>query len=218
MEKSPWLSIWTEPRATIRQIVVENPNRSLWFLATIYGFCSLLNLFQSMALGSTLSSLGILALALIFAPFWGYINFTIWSLLVSFVGKLFKGQGRFNQIRAAYSWSCVPLVINVPLWLLMVTMFGHQLFLNYSDAHLLTNIEVGILFAILITKVVLAVWSLVIYLNALAEVQMFSVLRAILNVIVAFILLGVLLFLFWSFMNFAFGEQGAPTAFIINHF
>ncbi len=212
MERSPWLSIWTEPRATIAGIVAENPNRSLWLLASIYGFCSLMNVYQSMALGTAMGSVGILILAVIFAPFWGYINFTIWSFLVTFVGKLFRGQGRFVEIRAAYSWSCVPLIINVPLWLLMVAIFGHQLFLNFPDAHLLNTSQMTFLFTILVTKVVLAIWSLVIYLNALAEVQKFSVLRAILNVIVAALFLGLILAAFWTLVIYALSGNASTVS------
>lgn len=203
---SPWLSIWTRPRATIARIVASNPNRSLWWLAAIYGFCSLMNLFQSIALGSAMGTLGILILAIVLSPFYGYISFCIWSWFVTWVGKWFRGQGTFKTIRAAYAWSCVPIVLNIPLWLLMVILFGHQLFLNFPDAHLLPSSQVLILFIILIAKVVLAIWSLVIYLNALAEVQNYTVLRAILNVVVAGVILAIIFFILWSFLIYAFGS------------
>jgi len=202
---NPWLTIWTQPRATIARIVTQNPNRSLWLLAGIYGFCSLLNLFQSMALGSAMGSLGLLILAIILAPFYGYVSFSIWSWFVTKVGQWFKGQGNFKTVRAAYAWSAVPIMLNIPLWLLMVILFGHQLFMNFPDAHLLPSSQVLLLFIILIAKVVLAIWSLVIYLNALAEVQKYSVLRAIFNVVVAGIILAAIVFVLWSLLFYAVG-------------
>jgi hypothetical protein len=206
--QSPWLSIWTHPRATIARIVSENPNRSLWLLAGIYGFCSLMNLFQSMALGSAMGPLGLLILAIIVAPFYGYVSFSIWSWFVSWVGKWFRGQGSFQTVRSAYAWSTVPILINIPLWLLMVALFGHQLFMNFPDAHLLPSSQVLLLFIISIAKVVLAIWSLVIYLNALAEVQKYSVLKAILNVVVAGVILAVIMFVIWSLLFYAMGGVG----------
>lgn len=203
MEHNPWLSIWMRPKDTIRQIVRENPNKSLWWLAAIYGFCSLMNMFQSASLGNSLGTGGILILAVIVAPFWGYASFCIWSGFVTWVGKWFKGEGNFKTIRCAYAWSCVPITLNIPLWLLMVILFGHQLFLNFPNAHLLPNNQVMLLFVILIIKVILAVWSLVIYLNALAEVQNFSVLKAILNVVVAGLILAIILFVIWSLLGYA---------------
>lgn len=211
--KSPWLSIWTEPRATIARITAENPNRSLWWLAFIYGFSSMMNLCQSMALGSSLRTFAILVLAIVIAPFYGYISFSIWSWFVSWVGKLFKGQGEFKAIRAAYAWSCVPITLNIPLWLLMVLIFGHQLFLNLPNAHQLSTPLVFVLFVILIIKVILAIWSLVIYINALAEVQKYSVLRAIFNVIAAAIIVGIIFFILWSLLLYAVGVAMSPTTF-----
>ncbi len=209
--RNPWFSIWTQPRATIAQVVAENPNRSLWGLAWIYGFCSLMNMFQSMVLGTALGMIAIVILAAILAPFWGWINFSVWSWVVHGIGKWFKGRGTFQTVRAAYAWSCVPILLNIPLWLLMVVLFGHQLFLNYPDAHLIPQGTVAILFVILVIKVVLAIWSLVIYLNALAEVQGYSILKAILNIVVAGVILGIVLFVIWSLLIYALGGVAAST-------
>ncbi|PIS02819.1 MAG: hypothetical protein COT85_01955 [Chlamydiae bacterium CG10_big_fil_rev_8_21_14_0_10_42_34] len=216
--QNPWLSIWTSPRATIARIVAENPNRSLWLLASIYGFCSLMNLYQSMALGAMLNTLGILVLAVVLAPLWGWISFTVWSFFVSFVGKWFKGQATFSAVRASYAWSCVPIVLNIPLWLLMVFIFGHQLFLNFDNSEMLSNGQILFLFAILGIKVILAVWSFVIYLNALAEVQKFSILRSFVNIVVAGIIFLVLFFALWSLLAYAFGGVATSTYLILKPF
>lgn len=208
---NPWLSIWVKPKETIAQVVAQNPNRSLWTLAWVYGFCSLMNLFQSMYLGAALGTGWILSIAIVLAPFWGYVNFAVWSWFVTWVGKWFKGEGNFKSIRCAYAWSCVPITINVPLWLLMVIVFGHQLFLNLPNSHLLPNSSILFLFLILIAKVILAIWSLVIYLNALAQVQNYSVLKAILNVIVAGLVLGVIFFVIWILLTALGGGSGTAA-------
>lgn len=205
MAHNPWLSIWTSPRATIAKIAEENPNKSLWLLSAIYGFCSLLNVFQSASLGREIGNVGLVILAVVLAPLWGYASFSIWSAFVTVVGKWLRGGGTFKTIRSAYAWSCVPITLNIPLWLLMVILFGHQLFLNFPDGHLLSYGQIMFLFVILIIKVIVAVWSLIIYLNALAEVQHFSLLRAILNVVIAGLILSIILFVVWSlFVRFVF--------------
>lgn len=203
--QSPWLSIWVRPRATITRIVQDNPNKSIWLLAAIFGFSSLLNTFQSASLGLSLSPLAILIIAIVLSPFWGMAYFSVWGWLVLKTGKWFKGQGTFHSIRAAYAWSAVPLVLNIPLWLLMALLFGKQLFLNFPEGYLLTDGQITILFFILISKVILAVWALVIFLNALSEVQEYSVFRAILNVIVAGLIAVIVLGLLWVLVLFSLG-------------
>lgn len=202
---NPWLSIWRHPRATIRHIVAENPNRSLWLLAAIYGFSSILNLFQSASMGTAANTFILFVLAVVFAPLWGYVAFSVWGAVVLWTGKLFKGHASFTHIRAAYAWSCVPFAVNVVLWLLMMVVFGRELFLNFPDEHLLTPILISILFCLLILKIVLSVWSLVIYFSALAEVQQFSILRAIGNVVVAAVVIGVVLAILWSISIYLLG-------------
>ncbi len=215
---NPWISVWNRPRATIARIVAENPNRSLWTLAFIYGFASMMNMCQSIALGNAMGIAGILILSALIAPFYGYISFTIWSWFVSWVGKWFKGQGDFQSIRAAYAWSSVPISLNIPLWLLMVILFGHQLFLNFPDAPVMPNSQISLLFAILIAKVVLAIWSVVIYINALAEVQKYSILRAIFNVLVAGIILSVIMCVLWSLLIYAMGGVAVSGFMILKPF
>ena len=82
----------------------------------------------------------------------------------------------------------------------MVMLFGHQLFLNFPEAHFLPTSQVIFLFVVLISKVILSIWSLVIYVNALSEVQQFSILRSILTVVVAGLVFSVMIFLLWSLL------------------
>ena len=191
----PWVSVWLSPRSTIRQVVSENPCRALWWLASIYGFSSLLNAFQSMMLGDMIPVLGILILAALLSPLMGYVFFSIWSAAISFTGKWLKGQGTYVQVRAAYAWSCVPLLLNIPLWLILAFFFGRSFFANFAETHLLTQSEVSLLFLVLILRITAAIWSLVLYINMLAEVQSFSILRSIGNILLSTILVSVVFLL-----------------------
>lgn len=197
INENPWLSIWVRPRTTIRSIVAQNPRKSLWILAYVYGFASLLNCFQSFPIALRLGMLPMLIVAVILAPFWGYTFFSIWSWIVVWVGKLFKGQGNFETIRSAYAWSCVPLIGNIPLWFLLITFYSDFLFFGVQD-HVIQPGAVALLFLVLIGKLVFAIWSIIIFLQALAEVQQFSILRAIGNVVVASVVMGIVTILLWT--------------------
>lgn len=205
---NPWRSIWTSPKATIARIVQENPNRGLWWLAAIYGFSGLLNFFQSMFLGLQVSILPIFLIAIILAPVWGYVTFSVWSAVVWWIGKLFKGTGGYKAVRAAYAWSCVPFIVNAVLWVLMAVLFGRVLFMNLAEGHPFSRGEVAFLFFILLARIAIGVWSIVIYLNALAQVQRYSVLRAIGTVVVAVILVGVIC---WLLSLLLYAGQGGLT-------
>lgn len=193
MRQRAWFTIWTSPRATIRRIVREDVDSGLWWLATIYGFASLCSVFQSLSIGSFYGALPIFFVALILSPIWGYVIFAMWSLAVMWTGKLFKGVGQFREIRAAYAWSCVPVFVSDAVWVVLLILFGSSLFVSPPVEHTLVGWPALVLLSLLLLKVVCAIWSLVIYLNALAEVQGFSVLRAIGNIIMGAIVLGIAL-------------------------
>ena len=207
---NPWVSIWTSPRSTIARIVQENPNRGLWWLAFIYGFSGLLNTFQSMFLGRQFGLLALFLIAAVLGPLWGYVSFSVWSWVVSWTGKWLKGAGEFKTVRAAYAWSCFPLIVNVVLWFALAALFGRSLFTDISEGYPLTQGQMAMMMAILLIRLVVAIWSLVIYLNALAEVQKFSVLRAIGNVVIAGVLIAIVFYLA-VFLLFG-GWQGHPAS------
>ncbi|MBF8263896.1 MAG: hypothetical protein HW387_1561 [Parachlamydiales bacterium] len=135
-------------------------------------------------------------ISIVIAPFWGYAFFSIWSYVVVWVGRMFKGQGSFDAVRAAYAWSCVPLIGNIPLWLLLLFFYADFVFFGAQDQVVLPG-AVALLFLILIGKLVFAVWSIVIYLQALAQVQQFSILRSIGNVVAASLVIGMASAIIW---------------------
>jgi hypothetical protein len=197
---NPWRTMWVEPRQTVRAVIAENPNRCLWLLAAIYGFSSILNLFQSMAVGGAVSTWALVFLAAVLSPLWGYAVFAIWAWLISWTGKWLHGAGNFTTVRAAYAWSCVPLAPNALIWICLVLLLKGQLFQNFIDGHLLSSMQVTLLFVLLLAKMLFVIWAVVLYLNALAEVQKFSILKTILNVIIAGAIGAVVLIVLYSLL------------------
>ncbi len=204
---NPWWSIWTEPRATISKIVRENPNRDLWILAAIYGFLSLINIFQAFVAGQNLHFATIIILAVVIAPFWGMVVFTIWSWVVYLIGKLLKGKANYTFVRAAFAWSNVPLLINVVLWIILLAVYRNSLFLSAEPS----GGPLGLLLIALIVKVIVMIWSLVIYINALAEVQKFSTLRSIGNIVLSWIAVAVVFSILWLLIAYFTNASLSPS-------
>jgi hypothetical protein len=176
----PWLEIWTKPRKTIRYIVERNPNYRLFWLCLIYGFPSLFALAQSQMLGLHINFIPLLLILALIAPFWGYLFFSFFSWAVYKTGKWLGGQAPYTHLRAAFAWSNVPALINVFIWFVLLSIHGPNLFKGIIIYPEYDHIGIIVMMALFAIQVVLAVWGLVLYFNALAEVQYFSVGRAIL--------------------------------------
>ncbi|MDE3045505.1 MAG: YIP1 family protein [Verrucomicrobiota bacterium] len=216
MAKTPWLTVWTHPRETVAAIAAKNPKQELWWLSAIYGFSSVLNSFQSLLIGQHVHIFLIFLLAAALSPLWGYVSISVWSWIVALTGKWLKGAGDFQTVRCAYAWSCVPLLINIPLWSILFVLFGSSLFTNFTEPQLLTQIQVTCLFLILLARVVAVIWSLVIYINALAAVQQFSILRAIGNILSAGALVFAVFYLFFYLFNLIVQPMPQPTSLLID--
>ena len=207
--KTPWISIWFNPRATLRSILATHPKRSLWVLSSIFGLTELLNFFQSLALGLWLNGWAILVLALLFAPWVGYALIAMWSWLLLHIGHWLKGKGDFASIRAAYAWSCVPLLGTLPIWFLIFILFGERLFINFPQEPSLNLLGSSTLFLLLTGRLLFVTWALVLYFIGLSEVHRFSMIRSICTIAIAGVAVSLVSGCFW-FGLFMLFTQGSP--------
>jgi hypothetical protein len=180
-----WLSVWTSPRKVIARIVVTHPNRWIFIFSTIYGLLSLLNFFVMLKY----VSYGRLLLLILIAPIYGYIAISIWSFLIHWIAKWFGGRASFLFVRAAFSWSCAPLICNILIWALLLLAFPSVFFVSSEAPLLLQPRESLVFFALLFGKLVFAIWSLVIYVQMLAEVSHFSILKSLGTIALSFAIL-----------------------------
>lgn len=187
---NPWLSIWTKPRLTIAEIIHTNPSYRFFFLCFIYGFMALLNAGQRASLGNVNSAGAIILTSAILGFFVGFVAFSIYSLLLTWTGKWIGGKGSYREIRAAVAWSNVPVVVDLVVWLALAAVLGSTVFTEdfarviyyqTSEGGMFLLPEPRLLLVVGFIRLALSIWSLIIFLLGLSEVQGFSVFKAILN-------------------------------------
>lgn len=190
---NPWLKIWVEPRKTIRSIVNTNSRYGLVALCAIYGLPLALNLAQSFALVEVIPVWAVLAGALIVSAFLGIVGISISAWLLSFTGRWIGGKGKFEHVRAAVAWSNVPNFVTILMWVALFGVFGMQVLnRNFSEMQFV-GYQAGTLFLVMLVESIVSVWGFIILLNTLAEVQGFSLWRALINVIIPFVALVVII-------------------------
>lgn len=170
---NPWLSIWFRPRKTINEVIQRDPNYRIGMLSALYGFPVILNFFKALALNQKFEGILMLILAIVISPIWGYISFSISSWFLFFTGKWIDGKSDYSKIRAALAWSSLPYS-----FVFSITMF--ILFFVNFDGHALMNI-------LLVLRTVTLVWVIVLTVSALSEVQKFSVIKSVFNLILGFV-------------------------------
>jgi hypothetical protein len=199
---NPWLSIWLNPKPTIRAIVNYDPKHRFILLAIIYGLPMALNFAQSSSMIESIPLWAILLAAAVISPFIGALGITVSSLLLTWTGKWIGGRGNFDKVRAAVAWSNVPNLVTVFLWGALVITFGSQAFARGFTESTFVGYQSGVIFIVFLMESIISIWGFIILLRMLGEVQRFSTWKALLNIVIPLvIIIGAIWSVSWVISN-----------------
>lgn len=174
---NPWITIWTEPRATVRSILATNPRRGFWLLATLYALALSFSTANFYSWGLAHSFSAIFFPLVLLSPITGavWLGFQAWILRLT--GRLFGGHAPIQSVRAALAWSRTPYLLELVMWVVLMILHAETVFIQHA-------IGAAAAFIVLISLII-NLWALVLLIQLIREVQGFSLGRAIGNVLVA---------------------------------
>ena len=174
---SPFLSIWTRPRETIRRIVDTDPTKYVITLTLSRGLVTSVVLLVASGLVSSLPLLTVLGIAIVLGPVANIVFLYIGSALLRLTGRLLGGRASSQEARAAWAWSGWPTMFSTallaPIRMVLDGIPGAPNTFEISSA--LFKILWGG-YPALATSMQL--WTTVIMLKCFAEVHRFSAWRA----------------------------------------
>ncbi len=134
-------------------------------------------------------SLILLLTALLAVPL-GWISISIFSALLTWTGGWIGGKARFFEARAAVAWSNVPSVGVIACWVGMILLFGRESFSNHAaQTQALHGTGAVIWIALFLLQTLFSVWTFILLLKTLGEVNGFSAWKALLNVCIPLVML-----------------------------
>jgi len=180
---TPWLSIWTRPRATLRLILATDPRRGVFRLAALGGIAEFLALCVREGVGDTYSIPVLLALSLGAGTVLGILGILVFTAVIAPIGRWLKGRGGSAEVMAALAWANVPAIWGLLLWLPRAALLGEETF-HPLPAIVQGNPEALLFFGFLqFLQVVIGLWGFAITLKCLGEAHGFSAWRAFLTLI-----------------------------------
>jgi hypothetical protein len=189
----PWISMWIKPRQALRAIVTENLNRSFFVLSTLYGWVGAFQIGQGVEALQAMPTLAIFLITLCVAPFIGAAFFTIASGAFWLTGKLLRGKATFKSLLLAVSWSHITSVVILSTWLILLFFFRDVIFCAKCVAITQGTPRLFALIALSFVQNFFGVWTIVLLVAALAEVQRFSIGKGVLNLVLPFVfILGII--------------------------
>ena len=173
MSPSPFITIWTSPRETVRRIIAENPELHVTLLACLVGVGDTLDRASARNAGDKLPIGVIVGVAGVLGPLGGLLSLWISSHLLRWTGRWIGGTGDRQHLKTAIAWAAVPMVFSLPLWIPQFVLFGSDMFTEETP-RLDARPRLWVLFiGIAVTEVIMAFWSLVLLCHTVAEVQGF---------------------------------------------
>ena len=199
-DKEIFTKIWTSPRKVFRYLNERNDDKYVTILLLLSGISRAFDQATTKNFGDRMSIWAILGICIIAGGLFGWLAYYIYAALISWTGKWLKGEGNTNSILRIISYAMIPSIIALVFLIPQISIYGNEMFKSDGDivsAGLISNILV---YLSLFLEFVLGIWTIVLCVIGISEVQKFSVGKSILNmlmpglIILVPILLIVLLF------------------------
>lgn len=182
---NPWISMWTKPRKTMRYIINDNPRKYIIPLAMIYGILTALDKACLRSMGNTFSLWSILLIAIVGGSIGGICYVYLNALLLQWTGKWIGAKGSTEHIRAALTWGSIPYILISILWIPELILYGEEMFTTATPM-MDSNLSLCMLLMVLgVIEFIGSVWSTIVGLKCLGEVQGFSAWKALGNCLLA---------------------------------
>jgi hypothetical protein len=129
--RSPWLTIWFRPRATMRAILDTELDRRLFLLVFLAASTqSTGDVLMSGQRGSSSKTNFRLGLSFVVTM----LTVLVWAWLLGWIGRKLGGTGSTRQVRAAVAWSLVPTIaLIVPEFIMRITLIVQTI--GAAEAH-----------------------------------------------------------------------------------
>ncbi|MEM7365133.1 MAG: Yip1 family protein [Pseudomonadota bacterium] len=169
---SPFIMVWTAPRRTIRHVVATSEVGIAYLLAGLAGIADLITRDNQ----NFPETLGALLVTVTGGFLTGLLVVFLGGYLLRWTGRWIGGTGELRDIRLAYGWSSVPKVVTAAIVIGAWFVLGPSFYSQPDSA-----VDAIIIVAI----VVLSIWSVVLHVHCLGEVQGFSAWKGLGNSILA---------------------------------
>jgi hypothetical protein len=184
---SPWLTMWYNPRKTIRRILDTNPYQQIFLLSSLIGILITSGELVSKKAENSLPFYLILIITIIGGSVIGIAYVYLMGALLHWTGSKFGGKASTESLRAAFAWSWIPSLWTLPLWIWVLIPFTSRLELNLS----LTLISLCFLFIVVIANLLL----FYLLISCISEVQQFSGWRSIGSLIISQLIFWISIFI-----------------------
>jgi hypothetical protein len=173
--------VWTAPRETVDRVLRADAAGLVIAVAWLSG---VLDVLQTSALRGSLKPhwgpfVGLLAMFM--GPLLGFAYFEVAGTVAASMGRLLGGVGHAAETRVALACGTIVELVALPLWVPVLAVYGLEMFTTERSPA-----PAGLL-AFAGLQALLWLWAWGLRIACLAEVHDFSIVRAVLTVLLAWL-------------------------------
>jgi hypothetical protein len=187
-EKDIFIKLLTSPREAFKFINDYKYEKHLYILLFLAGMVRTFDRASTKNMGDNYSIWTIIAICVIFGGFFGWITYYIYSALISWTGSWMNGKGNTQSVLRIFAYAFFPSIFILILLIPQIAIYGNELFKSDNDLYSLASMESIVLYVILFVEFALGIWSLILCVIGISEVQKLSIGKSILNLLLPAIL------------------------------
>lgn len=183
-DREIFTKIWTSPRMVFKYINAKEYEKFLYPLIILYGINSTLDKAMEKNIGYSESMFYILGVSLVAGAIAGVIICYLYAAVISWTGGWLEGAGNTRSILRTFAYASIPSVTSLVLILPKLILFKGDIF-RFSETLSRGSLASAFFYLFAVVEFILGIWTLVLVVVGLSEVQKFTIGKAIANLVVA---------------------------------
>lgn len=193
--------IWLSPRRTFSFIIETHYEKYFSLLLILYGIQKTLDRAVTKSMGDNLPLISVLLFCIFLGGALGWIFFYLYAAMISWTGTFIGGTADTRSVLRIMSYASIPSICGLVVIVIQVALYGNAIF--QSDKLIAFDTQSGryLFLAMYAVELFLSVWSLVLCVVGIAQLQKFPVWKAILNFLMPFLALMICVWALFSFFS-----------------
>jgi hypothetical protein len=175
--------IWTSPRVILRYINENNYDKYVYVLLGLAGIVKTFDRASSKSMGDNMPLLGVVATCIIAGGLFGWLTYYLYAALISWTGKWIDGRANTRSILRMIAYAMIPSIASLLFVFAQIVTFGNGIFQSDVDIYESGQLFGALFYFSVLVQVALAIWTLVLMVIGISEVQKLSIGKSILNLL-----------------------------------
>ena len=166
----PLKDVWLRPRRVFRELAAQPLGIADYLLAAAQGVGNLLALCRHLGAGAHSSVEAILAISFAYGSVSGVVSVYLMAIIYGRLGLRAGGKSTTTQVIHVLAYGGVPMAASLAVWVLTALLAGEATFVETPRADLEAFLAL-LLHLQFISYVLLFIWSIVLQVMGLSEIQ-----------------------------------------------